>query len=513
MRSLSADRGRWAALPFHPRTLSQQAATALVSVAATTMAAAGGALAATSANLAMVAAAGVFGAACLTFASSFMSLLGVLVIRGVTDAFAADPIVAGLNAGAVVGLVLVVSAAAIIVARLYEGDGRVRGLGVTFVALAGILYWFGIAVLRYGMDPSLVREVVRTTSILAVGLIAANSDRSVNASRMGTIVVLAAMIPAVLVVNEALTNWQEMVGGGLRPRGSMSHPNAAAILFGIGAPIAMWKFTHDRAGQRYLYAAVFLMAAVFLTRSMGGFAQLVVAMLVLGALQTGRPIFRVGVVVGIATLIALFVFDPLGISRVSEFESTDLSVQGSHDNSFEWRLYNWYLYLEEWEDARLLGHGLGSSEEIISPIGHLPHSDPIRFLVEIGVVGATLMVIAILAILGRLLRIARGGTNASFAIAALAALAGVGTHALVTHVSFNTAPAYVLAALLGWLLTSQSTEDDEDIGANEGSDDTGSTNDTEGHRTARSAAPASRRRTERVRATPVSARRGGAASH
>ena len=35
----------------------------------------------------------------------------------------------------------------------------------------------------------------------------------------------------------------------------------------------------------------------------------------------------------------------------------------------------------------------------------------------------------------------------------LAIVAGVSTHALVTHVSFNTAPVYVLAALLGWVLT------------------------------------------------------------
>src|SRR5690606_21127993 len=223
--------------------------------------------------------------------------------------------------------------------------------------------------------------------------------------RMGTIVVVAALIPAILVVNEAVTHWQEMVGGGLRPRGTMSHPNAAAILFGIAAPVAVWKFTHDGGGKRYLWAAGFFVFAVLLTRSLGGLAQTTVGLLALGALQQGGSrLFRVGVFVAVAAIAYVFIADPLGISRVSELESTTLQIQqGAQDNnSFEWRLVNWSLFLDKWQESRLLGFGLGTTDEIIAPLGHLPHSDPIRFLVETGLLGMGLVIVGVLLVVNRL---------------------------------------------------------------------------------------------------------------
>ena len=445
--------------------MTQRLVLYLVATSASIAAAGAGALAAASANLAIVGAAGLLGAACLAFASSAWSLAGVLMIRSITDASAATPIVAELNAGSLVGIVIILSAAGLVAARLAEGRIAVRGLAVTFVIGGLIAYWFGIGVIRYGMDQTLTRELVRTASILAVALIAANSDRSITASRMGTIVVLAALIPAILVVWEAATSWSEMVGGGLRPRGTMSHPNAAAILFGIAAPMAAWKAIHDRAGVHYLWAAGLFVLAVLLTRSMGGLAQLIIAMLALGALSNNGPVYRIGVIVTVAAIVGVFVFDPLGISRVSEIESTNLSraagIAEAPPNSFEWRLINWAHFLDRWEEAKLLGHGLGATDEIVSPLAHLPHSDPIRFLVETGVLGVTLIAAAGLFVLSRLFRFARNGPNASFSGATLAVLAGVGTHALVTHVSFNTAPVYVLAALLGWFFFAAPEDDPE----------------------------------------------------
>src|SRR5690606_34326695 len=64
-------------------------------------------------------------------------------------------------------------------------------------------------------------------------------------------------------------------------------------------------------------------------------------------------------------------------------------------------------------------------------------------------------------VVNRLLLLSRVGPNASLAGATLAVVAGVCTHSLVTHVSFNTAPAYVLAALVGWVLTGR-PEDHQD---------------------------------------------------
>ncbi|MCK9494982.1 MAG: O-antigen ligase family protein [Dehalococcoidia bacterium] len=459
MRSPSADLGQRAGyLARRPAQASQQAWLYLLTVVGAATATVGGALAAVSPNLAFVAVVGMIGASCLALLSSALSLMGLLTIRSLTDASATTPIVAGLNAGAVLGLVVIASAGALVVTRLIEKRQAVRGLMASVVVTGMMVYWFGIGVLHYGMDESLIRELVRAVSIVAVALIAANSDRSVTASRMGTIVVVAALIPAILVVNEAVTHWPEMVGGGLRPRGTMSHPNAAAILFGIAAPVAVWKFAHDGGGKRYLWAAGFFVFAVLLTRSLGGLAQTTVGLLALGALQQGGSrLFRVGVFVAVAAIAYVFIADPLGISRVSELESTTLQIQqGAQDNnSFEWRLVNWSLFLDKWQESRLLGFGLGTTDEIIAPLGHLPHSDPVRFLVETGILGVSLISVGVLLLVNRLVLLAKVGPDGSFAITALAVVCGVGTHMLVTHVSFNTAPVYVLAALLGWLLSRQ----------------------------------------------------------
>src|SRR5690606_4397899 len=219
------------------------------------------------------------------------------------------------------------------------------------------------------------------------------------------------------------------------------------------------KAMHDGGGVRYLFAAVFFIAAVLLTRSTGGLAQILIALLALGAVENRRPAYRLGALVIVALIVGQFVFDPLGISRVSEFESTELersaAVVEAPPNSFEWRLINWRRLLDRWEDAPLLGHGLGSTDEIVSPLNHLPHSDPVRFLVETGALGLTLISAAYLLVIRRLLRMMRQGPHASFAGATLATVVGVSTHGLVTHVSFNTAPVYVFVALLAWLLTTR----------------------------------------------------------
>lgn len=455
MQYLSADPRRHVAL-LAPGRLTGRAWTTLVTGISSTVALGGGALAAASPNLAIVLAAGLFGAASFVFASSALALLAFLIVRGLTDAFATQAIVAGLNAGALVGVVLIISATAILVARLYEKTQAIRGIGFAALVIAAILYWFGIAVLRFGMDASLTRELLRSLSIVGVGLIAANSDRSITASRMGTIVVLAALIPALLVIREAALNWTEMVGGDFRPRGTMSHPNAAAILFGVAAPLALWKTLHDGGGVRYLWIAGVLVFATLLTRSMGGFAQLTVALLTFGALESGRSLYRAGLVAAVAALVVLLVFDPLGISRVSEFESVNLAVaehSGESGNTLEWRLLNWFMYVREWQDVKLLGFGLGTSAEIVSPLHHLPHSDPVRFLVETGAVGVSFLLIGYAYTLRRLIALARRGRDTSIAVATLASLVGASTHSLATHTTFNTAPMYVRVALVAWVLT------------------------------------------------------------
>lgn len=56
-------------------------------------------------------------------------------------------------------------------------------------------------------------------------------------------------------------------------------------------------------------------------------------------------------------------------------------------NSFTWRTVHWKLLIDEWRKEPLLGYGLHTSSDFISPWDEEPHNDYIRFLVETGLVG------------------------------------------------------------------------------------------------------------------------------
>ncbi len=426
------------------RALMVGASAALTSLAA-------GVAVATFGWIALAASGALAGLWAVAFAPSFVVVGSVLVVRGLSDAVADVGIVAGLNGGALIGLLLIAGAILLVGRRV--ASGSVVGAGAGVVTVLGLGYWLVAGVVQHGVDASLLREFVRAASVLAVALLAANADRTLTARRLADIVVVAALLPAVLVLVEGVTQWQQVVGGDLRPRGTLSHPNAASILFGTAIPIAAWRWAYGGGGRRYLLAALLLGAAILLTRSIGGLAQVVVTLFVATWLLPGRG--RERAVLGMATagILAVFVFDPFGLSRISEIDPGALQGElDRHDSSMEWRLVNWGELMEEWREQPWLGHGLGSTAELVRPLGHLPHSDPVRFLVEGGVVGATLLGAGYVLLVAGLLRRSRRGADASFAVAVLAVVAGVSVHALATHVTFNTQPMYVLAALVGWTL-------------------------------------------------------------
>ena len=387
----------------------------------------------------------------LALGPTYLTLGSALMVRGLTDAFSDFAIVAGLNAGALIGLMLTAVLMLTVLLRR-----AVRGLMLGLILMGLVAYWFALGVIQHGTAPSLVRELVRSSSIVAVALIAANGDRrGLTPARLATMVVVASLLPALLVIAEAVGRWPEMVEGTVRPRGSMSHANAASILFGIALPIAAWRWAYGGGGRYYLGAMLVFAAASLLTLSIGGLVQAVVTLLAFASLQQGNGRYRLGIGVIAAVIISMFLFDPLGISRVDEIESTSLAAAetGRANNSFEWRLLNWKALIEEWQGQPDVGLGLGATSDLVNPLGHLPHSDPVRVLVETGAVGFILAAGAYIVVVNRLLLLWRRGPHPSFTGAVLAVLIGVSVHALVTHVSFNTQAMYVLAALLGWTLS------------------------------------------------------------
>jgi O-antigen ligase len=361
-------------------------------------------------------------------------------------------IVAGLNAGSIIGLLVIAAAGA----RLLLNRSA-YGLLIPTAVLITLGFWFGVGVLQYGLDASFIRELVRATSIVAVAFLAANALTSPRVEHIAATIVLAAVIPALLVLSDGVMNWQAMVAGELRPRGTLSHPNAAAILFGVALPVATWGALHARARLLWVAAGAILLVAIVFTQSLGGLMQAIAALLAFAALTPGvRSSYRVALGALVVLVVAGFIFDPLGISRVSEVDATVVSGEASiEESSFAWRLYNWGLLLNEWRTSPLGGHGLGATFDLVMPIGHLPHSDPVRVLVEMGIGGAALVLVGYGLLVNRLVLLMRRGPNRTFVAATFAALIGFTVHGLATHATYNTQPMYVLAALLGWTLAMQ----------------------------------------------------------
>jgi O-antigen ligase len=190
---------------------------------------------------------------------------------------------------------------------------------------------------------------------------------------------------------------------------------------------------------------------------MGGLAQCVFTVLVFAALQRQSGGRRAALLAGAVVVILLFVLDPFGISRVSELSSTDLSAAqtGETSNSFDWRFFNWAVFMDLWKENPLLGFGAGSTAELLKPIGRSPHSAYVSMLVETGVLGTVLFAVAYVVLIERLVQQTRASepVTRSFAVTALAIVAGISVHGLVTDSLTDTAPMYLAAAIIGKTLT------------------------------------------------------------
>jgi O-antigen ligase len=178
---------------------------------------------------------------------------------------------------------------------------------------------------------------------------------------------------------------------------------------------------------------------------------------VFAALQRQSGGRRAALLAGAVVVILLFLLDPFGISRVSELSSTDFSAAqtGESNNSFDWRLRNWAIFMDLWKDNPLLGFGAGSTVEMLKPIGRSPHSAYVSLLVETGVLGTVLFAIAYVVLIERLVQQARSHepVTRSFAVTTLSIIVGISVHGIVTDSLTDTAPMYLAAVIIGKTLT------------------------------------------------------------
>ena len=383
----------------------------------------------------------------LTLAPAGVFIGVTLVARNLADALADERIIGTLNIGALLGMLVL----AVVLVRVV-GMRRPVGLGAAVFAWLLLGFWFTVGYVNFGDDPSLQRELIRASSIVALALFAANTVRTQrNVEQTVDIVIAASLAPAVVAI------WQ-IASGVERAHGTLAHANSAAGVFVIGLALALWRLIEGRSARssgawRYLAAALVFAIALLATGSIGGMAQAAATLLAYTLLTRRSGSTRLVATVAAIVLVAVFSLTPLGQSRVEGLSTTTSLTQaaeGNTTNSLDWRFGHWADLIGLWREKPILGYGSGATTSLVLPGEHTPHSDAIRLLVETGVLGMIVFGSACLALFLALFRVARAAPPiGSFGTVVLAIVAGVAIHALAENVWGETAIMYALAVLVG----------------------------------------------------------------
>jgi O-antigen ligase len=384
----------------------------------------------------------------LTFVPAW-ALIGVTLLgRNVADVLAGQTVVATLNPGALLGILVI----CVVFARVV-GMTRPTGVVVASGWFALILGWFAVAYANFGADPSLKRDLIRVLSIIALALLAANAVRvRSDVDRIVDIVILTSLVPAFVVLVQALQGME-------RPNGTLSHANHAAGVFVVGIALSLWRLLDSKDRRRYLVAALVLGAALIATRSMGGMVQAMLTLLAYAFIARWSASRRILIALAAVALVVVFVLTPAGQSRLERLATTRSPSQAAQlgseraTNSLDWRFAHWHDLIDAWREKPLLGYGSGTTDALVIPDGYIPHSEVIRLLVETGVVGFVIFGSAIAALIITLFRTTRARPAVrSYGAVALAIVLGALVHSLVDNVWSQTAGMYALAVVIGCAL-------------------------------------------------------------
>lgn len=307
---------------------------------------------------------------------------------------------------------------------LYLIDRRLRGVrpdwGGWPAVCFGILAVYavvgtpvGVAALGRSMLAVGIKEAVRLSSLLALYILIVNLQRGgMKDSTLLRCLYMSMAIPAALAI------WQFMfysgegyysLAVGAVPRGRLTgtfyHANSFGVYLAFLLMLGLILLQYSWHGiPRWALTGVMILGGVLLvfTFSRGAWVFLVAGLAVKLLLRPGRilvPIALVGLILAAS-------FSPRIASRFSDLR-TDVSLervvgQEEMHNSFEWRMYNWYLLIRVGAGRPVLGHGTGSTPHV-NPLqsvnrlhqtsrGFDAHNEFVRSFVEGGLVGVAVLI-------------------------------------------------------------------------------------------------------------------------
>jgi O-antigen ligase len=337
-------------------------------------------------------------------------LLGLLVLRSAIDCFVVLqlPVAFALGLDALAILYVVVQLLSRQTVRtdkwLYCFGGwlLVEGLWM-------ILLWFGALGLDGAYLSDSLREWIRILSWVMVYFLILQLKGRMPPQQVITTLFWSLLVPLTValiqMVAPAMLFGELSINGdsantiaeeGSRIHGTMGHPNGLATHIFLFIGLTWWKLGQAKARLPWLLLLGVLVFFFVGTKALFSLIMLAVFFAVVLIPRLSLPNLFLTLVT-FAIVIALFGSTEFGQARLGSISQTpllnpdiDISrailLQQGDNNSFNWRIAQWYMLLGHWQDYPILGHGLGLSVQVAGN-GFLPHNDYIRFLVEGGIVG------------------------------------------------------------------------------------------------------------------------------
>lgn len=337
---------------------------------------------------------------------------------------------------------------------------RRRGVLPAALALLWLCVWTLVATRTHGTSTETIREGVREASVVAFAVIVYNARGALNIAVVTRLVQFIGVLSALIALYQLGTHTGMLIGGKIRSNGTFSHPNGAAMFYAIATTASVWRYI-DNGRQRIdaLFAAIFA-AATIATFSIGGVASLLVMLMTFGSLRPGAVRLKLGSYAAAALIVAAFLATPLGAERITSETSTQFSSAREHlkaSTSLGWRFYKWTTLIPEWERSPVFGQGLGTtvtaegtSENTTA--GKVPHNEYVRYLVETGALGLTLLLSGVVLLIRRLSRRRRIASLHNAGALGLAVVAGCLFNAFGDNTFLYTTTGYAAALIVAAVL-------------------------------------------------------------
>lgn len=407
-------------------------------------------------------------------------VLGLLVLRTSLDPFSGQQIPAMFALGVDVLTLLYVTVMffrgqAVRADRFwwfFAGWVLLQGLWVVLLPLGGL----GLGGVYLSES---IREWIRLFSWVMVYLLVMQLKDRIPPEKVISVLFLALIaplvvglmqmfIPSVLPPILSANNYDvgSLSSEGFRIRGTMGHPNTLVTLLLLFIGLTWWKLKQSRQSLPWLLLLGLLAFFYVSTKALFGLMMIGTFIVVLVAPRLS-PVNLIGGILFVVLVLGLFASSEFGRERLSSLSSTpllnpniDISrailLSQSDNNSFNWRISQWYTLLNAWREYPLLGYGLGLSTHLVTN-GLLPHNDYVRALAEEGIVGFVTFIVFFVAMGVRLVQLMLsappGTSQRDFCSILFAIFLAIPVGMITENIWSHTALFYywmALMAVAGW---------------------------------------------------------------